>query len=720
MQTSFRPLLNSFLIAALGSTAAAQTFVATPSKLAINTDDTENVDFADVDGDGDLDAALAEGGDSGSDQSNLWINRGFEPGGTIGFFADRTVAQFPSALFQSRDIEFADIDGDGDPDIYLANTSQISSQSSRWWVNMGGAQGGTPGYYQDQTAARWPDLNIAPTSIWASLLLSNGFICWSGDGDFADIDNDGDLDLAHSSYGPGFNGSAPTRLFLNDGSGVFREFNPSGFRLTSALIADGNPALWAQGLQQANTLNNTGVNSDVCADALDVDWGDIDGDFDLDLLHGARVDAPRMFRNNLTENGGALTSFTDVTTAAFAPGWATGSGHYEQEMGDCDNDGDMDIYGLNWSSALGFSDSTLANDGSGFFTTNQVLANSLPDDNEADFLDYDNDGDLDVYVANFSGQDRLYRNDFAGAGFSHTNVTTAELPMATRIALDADCADLDGDGDTDVVVANTANQAEYYFTNQSNVADTHAPRIPNVEQAPGRVTGLAPTVVRAQVYDNASYYETWYVDVVLEYRVAPSGFLVAPMSASQGQIWRGEIPGQIAGLIEYRVRSTDRNGNVGVSTLKSFTASGPGGLAYCTPGTTTNGCSATISASGVPSLAAASGYVLTANDVEGQRAGLMFYGVSGRATVSWGAGGTSTMCVKVPNQRMNKLLSGGTFGACDGVLTQDWLAYLAAQPGALGQPFGAGVVVNAQAWFRDPPAVKSTSLSNALEFVTLP
>ncbi len=88
--------------------------------------------------------------------------------------------------------------------------------------------------------------------------------------------------------------------------------------------------------------------------------------------------------------------------------------------------------------------------------------------------------------------------------------------------------------------------------------------------------------------------------------------------------------------------------------------------------------------------------------------------------MSWGAGGTSTMCVKVPNQRMNKLPSGGTFGACDGVLSQDWLAFLAAQPGALGQPFGAGVVVNAQGWFRDPSAVKSTNLSNALEFMTLP
>jgi hypothetical protein len=48
------------------------------------------------------------------------------------------------------------------------------------------------------------------------------------------------------------------------------------------------------------------------------------------------------------------------------------------------------------------------------------------------------------------------------------------------------------------------------------------------------------------------------------------------------------------------------------------------------------------------------------------------------------------------------------------------LAYLAGNPLALGNPIAAGTTVNAQGWYRDPPAVKSTNLSNALEFVTLP
>jgi len=68
-------------------------------------------------------------------------------------------------------------------------------------------------------------------------------------------------------------------------------------------------------------------------------------------------------------------------------------------MGDLDNDGDLDIYGLNWP---GFDDCTLLNDGSAVFGSMATLAGSGSDDNEGDFFDYNNDGKLDIYVGNFS------------------------------------------------------------------------------------------------------------------------------------------------------------------------------------------------------------------------------------------------------------------------------------------------------------------------------
>jgi endonuclease I len=144
-------------------------------------------------------------------------------------------------------------------------------------------------------------------------------------------------------------------------------------------------------------------------------------------------------------------------------------------------------------------------------------------------------------------------------------------------------------------------------------------------------------------------------------------------------------------------------------------------VAYCTSSTTTNGCVPAISASGSPSVTANSGFVLSALSVEGQRSGLIFYGTSGAANSVWAIGSTSFLCVKAPTQRMNSLNSGGANNTCTGVLSTDWLNWLSTHPNALGQPFSSsGVVVRAQAWFRDPPAPKTTNLSDGLEFVTLP
>jgi hypothetical protein len=176
--------------------------------------------------------------------------------------------------------------------------------------------------------------------------------------------------------------------------------------------------------------------------------------------------------------------------------------------------------------------------------------------------------------------------------------------------------------------------------------------------------------------------------------------------------------------------------NLGTSGLGSISRSGLGNLfaagpiamritdnspplVYCTAGTTTNGCNAVISATGTPSASASSGFAIQVSGVEGQKQGILFYGITGPIAATWGSG-SSYLCVKSPTQRTGSQGSGGTAGTCNGALALDWNAYLNANPGALGNPFTAGDTVCAQGWFRDPPAPKTTSLSNALRFTVAP
>jgi hypothetical protein len=136
---------------------------------------------------------------------------------------------------------------------------------------------------------------------------------------------------------------------------------------------------------------------------------------------------------------------------------------------------------------------------------------------------------------------------------------------------------------------------------------------------------------------------------------------------------------------------------------------------YCTAGTTTNSCAATMSWSGVPSVSASSGFQILCTNSEGDRYGLILYGMA-PASVSWAINSTSLVCVAPPQRRTGASSSGGTLGACDGSYALDFNAFMAAEPAALGGPFTAGQVFYAQAWFRNQGAPKGTNLSNGLRF----
>ena len=147
----------------------------------------------------------------------------------------------------------------------------------------------------------------------------------------------------------------------------------------------------------------------------------------------------------------------------------------------------------------------------------------------------------------------------------------------------------------------------------------------------------------------------------------------------------------------------------------------PGPNRYCTAGTTANGCTASICATGASSASAPTGFSLSTVGVEGSKDGLYFFGTNGRQAQPWG-NGSSFQCVVPPVQRTPLLSGSGTVGQCDGSFSRDLNALWCPSCPSPSKNPGAGAVVQAQLWFRDPfnTSNQTTSLSDALEFVVGP
>jgi hypothetical protein len=702
--------LDAFLtVAILAAPSAAQVYVPLNSALPsgpFNSAPTFQVDFADVDLDGDWDAACADGGVAGNYQNRLWINKGGQQGGVIGHFADESATRLPAVMDQTRDVDFGDIDGDGDADLYCVDTSVSSNQPCRFWINSGGLQGGGAGFYVDETATRWIGLGQAGSSIWPPLVLAGGgFISRTEVQAFADLDGDGDLDLVASAFGQPWAGKEPTRLFLNDGLGHFAEFDPSGFQLTSANILDGQPGLWCEGVQDATSNDASGAECSIAGCVNDVDVGDIDGDLDLDFLNLRAHERTRVFTNR--SETGSLT-FRDTTSATFASGQGWSS-RYEQEVSDLDLDGDLDVYGLGWIDN-NYLDATLRNDGQGVFGGANPVYWAAFDVDAAELADYDDDGRVDLFRARFEVADRLYRNDSQAAAIHLYEITGAVNEGTPAACYDVDTADVDGDGDCDMLKAHTT--ANQLLVNVVGGVDTHAPRIPLLEQPPDQDSGGQPVRIRAHVLDNAVEQVTAWNPTTLYYEVDGGPTQTLPMRWMGGQVFHADLPGGAHGNVKYFAISLDASGNQGKSALQSIDTAGScsgQAMTYCAGLLNSAGCTPGITFKGAPSASANSGFELRVVGLVPNAVGLFFYSKTGAASTPFAGG---LLCVAAPLLRTPGQGFGGS-GPCGGQMVFDFNDYIAS---GVDPDLVAGSSVFLQAWARDTAAPSTISLSNALRF----
>lgn len=282
-----------------------------------------------------------------------------------------------------------------------------------------------------------------------------------------DIDGDGDLDFFNSGDkgGKGFQGIA--ELFKNDGKGNFTLVTGTpfpGVENASAAFADldndkdldliltGNVSTG----KIAHLYKNDGKGNFILVtntpflevSAGDVVVADLDNDKDLDVIISGYNTATTGRIAIIYKNDGKGTFSIFTNTPAFD---VVDEG--DVDVADLDGDGDVDLVvtGDNGPSEI---TSLFLNDGKGVFTKDIVASTLFQDlrDSDADIADIDGDGDKDVLInGRFGKNDRvahLYINNGKGS-FTLAN----ETPFIGGNAGTVDFADLDNDGDMDVILS---------------------------------------------------------------------------------------------------------------------------------------------------------------------------------------------------------------------------------------------------------------------------
>lgn len=194
--------------------------------------------------------------------------------------------------------------------------------------------------------------------------------------------------------------------------------------------------------------------------AVGASFADVDNDGDLDgyVVTWGSGGLPK--RNYFYRNNGNAT-FT------FEPGVASNLTYSETATWiDVNNDQLLDLYITNSAGLL--RNLYFENQGDGTFLERNdlTITNESRPSRSVDWVDYDNDGDPDLFVTNEgNNKNTLYRNDGPN---SFTQITDLAIVQQNRNSMGSSWADVDNDGDFDLVVMNS-EQANQLFINENGL-----------------------------------------------------------------------------------------------------------------------------------------------------------------------------------------------------------------------------------------------------------
>jgi hypothetical protein len=385
----------------------------TASPFSTSLTGAESVWAGDLDGDGDLDPIVLTSTASGGVQwyENVTIHH------SSLIEAEVAVA----SVAQANGTAAGDIDGDGDADVVFSTTAGVV----QWAENAG--VGAT--------------FTVHPVDTGVGNAVEFAL---------ADVDSDGDLDIAGASLdtgvvrwwenaaGDGSSWVAATVVtgFTGANSVDFVDMDGDGDPDLVSAASSGDDVSWFENSLPSAVWIRHSFN-DVLDGAADAVGGDLDGDGDSDVVAAAVV-ADDIVVYLFSSAGTANTATTIAASADAANSVA---------LGDLDADGDLDIV-----AGLGGSSEVLwfANDGAGGTWTEHTVDGAFSGARAVDAVDFDGDGDVDLVAAAVgSGDLAWWENSGAAVPVWTKHTIDSGLTGAHGVSL----ADMDGDGSVDVVAS---------------------------------------------------------------------------------------------------------------------------------------------------------------------------------------------------------------------------------------------------------------------------